>query len=58
MMKILIEAVSLRVRIGKSIGDEINTNICVPQGDCLSPILFSIYLAEALIPNRSIATPS
>ena len=45
MMKILIEDVSLRVRIGKSIGNEINTNEGVPQGDCLSPILFIVYLA-------------
>ena len=29
MMKILIEDVSLKVRIGKSIGNEINTNIGV-----------------------------
>ena len=42
----------------KSIGNEINTNIGVPQGDCLSPILFIVYLAEALKPTRSIATPS
>ena len=57
MMKILIEDVSLKVRIGKSIGNEINTNIGVPQGDCLIPILFIVYLAEALKPTRSIATP-
>jgi len=39
MLKILVEDVSLRVRIGKSIGNEINTNIVVPQGDCLSSIV-------------------
>ena len=58
MMKILIEDVSLKARIGKSTGNKINTNIGVPQGDCLSPILFIVYLAKALKPTRSIATPS
>ena len=58
MMKILVEDVKLRIRIGKSVSEEVKTNIGVPQGDCLSPILFIIYLAEALKPTRSIAVPS
>ena len=51
MMKNLVENVKLRVRIGKSLGKEINTNIGIPQGDCLSLILFVLYLAEALKPT-------
>ena len=51
MIKILIENVNMRTRIGESMGYEIKTNIGVPQGDCLSPILFIIYLAENLKPT-------
>ncbi len=57
MMKISIENVKLKTRIGDSIGNEIKTNIGVPQGDCLSPILFKIYLAEALKQTSSILDP-
>ena len=43
LIKILIEDVTLQVKIGKTTvtGEEITTNIGVPQGDCLSPILLS-----------------
>ncbi len=48
IMKILMKDVKLVVRMGKSVGEEIVTNIGVPQGDCCSPILFTLYLAKAL----------
>ena len=57
MMKILVEDVILRVKIGKTTGEAIKTNIGIPQGDCLSPILFILYLAEALKPTRTVAKP-
>jgi len=44
----LIEDVKLQVKNGKEIGNKFCTNIGVPQGDCLSPILFTFYLANAL----------
>jgi hypothetical protein len=48
IFKILIEDVKLTIRIGKTKGREITTDIGVPQGDCLSALLFILYLAEAL----------
>ena len=46
--KLLLEDVSLMVRCGTSYGETFKTNIGTPQGDCLSPILFTLYLANAL----------
>ena len=48
MMKILVEDVVLRLRVGNTIEEAIKVNIGVPQVDCLSPLLFIIYLADAL----------
>ena len=54
MLYILINDVNLKVRCGKTTGEKINANIGVPQGDCLSPVLFTIYMAAALeTRNRS-----
>ncbi len=47
MIKILAENVKLTVRIGNNLGNKITTNIGVPQGDCLSLILFIIHLAAS-----------
>ena len=48
IMKILLKDVRLVVKMGRHMGEEILTNIGVPQGDCCSPILFTLYLANAL----------
>ena len=48
MLYILINDVNLKVRCGQTTGEKINTNIGVQQGDCLSPVLFTLYLAAAL----------
>ena len=44
----LINNVKLRVRCQNDTGNIIKTNIGIPQGDCLSPVLFTLYLAQAL----------
>ena len=46
--RLLLEDVSLTVRCGSTYGDIFTTTIGTPQGDCLSPILFTLYLAKAL----------
>lgn len=48
LIKILIENVKLQVKIGSNLSKEFETKMGVPQGDCLSPILFTLYLAKAL----------
>ena len=54
MLYILINDVNIKVRCVKTTAEIINTNIRVPQGDCLSTVLFTLYLAAALetIRNR------
>ena len=56
MMKIILKDLKLSVRIGKEFGEKITTNIGVPREDCLSPILFTLYLADALKTERSTIT--
>ena len=51
LIKILVEDVQLAVRIGNTIGKSFVTNVGTPQGDCISPILFTLYLANALNPT-------
>ena len=56
MMKILLKDEKLSVRIGKEFDEKITTNISVPQGDCLSTILFTLYVADSLKRERSTIT--
>jgi hypothetical protein len=51
VVKVLLTDVQLSVRIDKTIGKPFTTNVGTPQGDSLSPILFTLYLARALRPD-------
>ena len=53
MLYILINDVNLKVMCGKTTGEKINTNIGAPQCDCVSPFLFTLYMAEALVTKRN-----
>ena len=48
LVKVLIEDVQLTVKLNNTRGNKITTNIGTPQGDCLSPTLFTLYLVNAL----------
>ena len=48
IIKLLLTNTHLQVKDGKDVGDLFETNKGVPQGDGLSPKLFTIYLDEAL----------
>ena len=51
LLNLLVNNVSIRVRVGQEIGDEISTLLGIMQGDCLSAILFIVYLAQVMTPN-------
>lgn len=48
MMKILIDDVKYSIKLGKTIGEEFETTLGIAQGDCLSAILFILYLSKTL----------
>ncbi len=48
MISILLKDVRITVRIKNTSGKAFTTNVGVPQGDCLSPVLFTYYLAKAI----------
>jgi hypothetical protein len=48
MVHILFERTALQAKIGTELSAPFDTNIGAPQGDCLSPVLFTIYLELAM----------
>ena len=52
MMSTLVNDVTLNVRVGKKQGDDIKTEVAITQGDCLSDVLFILYIAKSITPNR------
>ena len=57
LIKLLVEDVKLKVRVGRETSETsepFKTKMGVSQGDCLSPILFTLYLAKALQDQQQI----
>ena len=50
MVTIMLKDTSLQIRYDGKLGETFKSDIGVPQGDGLSPILFTLYLAKALGP--------
>ena len=48
LLHILTNDVKLKVRVGADYGPEFTTSVGIMQGDCLSAVLFILYLAKAL----------
>ena len=55
MWQALLADTSLRVRLKGTLSKPFSTTIGTPQGDGLSPILFSVYLEKALRDVRAAA---
>ena len=48
IMNILLKDVTLQVKNNKTKGQTFTTTLVIPQGDCLSAILFTLYLSNTL----------
>jgi exonuclease III len=55
IIKVMINEVRLIVEVAGRKGEAFTTNVGTPQGDCLSPTLFTLYLAKALSTMHSSA---
>jgi len=53
MIEVLLADTQLQVRLGSATSPYFTTTIGTPQGDCLSPVLFVVYLEAALRDIRS-----
>ena len=48
LFSILLKDIKIAIKIENETGNFFTTNIGTPQGDCLSAVLFTLYLAKAL----------
>ena len=53
IISLMIQQVKLQIKVNADMSDKFTTNIGVPQGDCMSPVMFTLYLAQDLKPERS-----
>ena len=57
IIRVLLSKTHLSVRVGNGSSSEFAPTIGIPQGDSLSPVLFTIYLEAALRDVRKAAPP-
>lgn len=48
MISVLLSKTSMKLQFNRTISETFDTNVGVPQGDSLSPVLFVIYLEAAM----------
>ena len=53
ILSIMINEVQIQIKTKTKLGRKFQTNNGIPQGDCLSPILFTLYLSKILYPEHN-----
>jgi hypothetical protein len=48
LIRFLLTETTLKVRVGRTVGEAFGTSVGTPQGDALSPVLFLVYLEEVM----------
>ena len=58
LMSLLINTPNIQVRVNGKIGEQFTTLLGILQGDCLSAVLFILYLAKILQNEHNIINPN